>query len=154
LPEERRTRFSIFHLTDTETHSFARWTRRFAAAFLLLAALTVVFARSDFFREQVRLKQARRLIESGGYAYCAIWGDGSDPFQLMSVNSPNRPRWKGDRLTDGSYVMTFTYRKSQKEYRHQWKVDLSGKRVAPVDDGMSVPVRSGDAPAEMQCTER
>jgi hypothetical protein len=153
LDPERRTRFSLFHLTDEESRTFRRWTRGIAGAFLLLAVLTVVFARSDFFREQTRLKQARGLVEKGGYAYCAIWGDRTDPFQLMSVNSPNRPRWRGERMTDGAYLMTFTYRRGGQLFRHQWKVDLAGKRVAPVDD-MSVPTVSGETPNERECTER
>ena len=120
-------------------------------SFLLLVVLVVTLSRSGFFREQSRLKQARSLIETGGYAYCAIWGDGTDPFQLMARNSPLRPTWQGERQTDGSYLMTFSYRRSGQTYKHQWKVSLEGKRVAPVGE-MSVPVRGGGA-GEMRCEE-
>lgn len=129
----------------------ARWMRGITWGFLILVLMMIPLVRSGFFREQARLKQARSLIETGGHAYCAIWGDGTDPFQLMARNSPLLPRWQGVRQTDGRYLMTFSYRRSGREYEHQWKVDLEGKRVAPVRD-MSVPLQSSGN--EMKCSDR
>jgi hypothetical protein len=151
LDSQRRRFIPFLRFTDEEDARLRRWARWTGWVFLFMLLLLIPVVRSGYFREQARLKQARSLVETGGYAYCAIWGDGTDPFQLMARNSPLLPRWQGERQSDGDYMMTFTYRRSGKQYRHQWEVDLEGKRVYPAGD-MSVPQPKGTN--EMQCSER
>jgi hypothetical protein len=139
-------------MTDAEEAAIRRWSGRVALGFFVFILAVIPLVRSGFFRKQFQLKQARALIEKGGYAYCAIWGDGTDPFQLMPLNSPMHPSWSGQYKANGIYLMTFTYRRSGKVYEHRWSVDLPNKRVLPSDDENHVPLSSGDG-GRMQCSE-
>lgn len=112
-----------------------------AGGMVLCVFLLAPLVRGGFFREQARQKQARGLVESKGYAYCAIWGDKTDPISLMSMNSPMHPTWSGQPQADGTYLMTFSYRRSGVTYRHQWRVDLMVRTVTAVTDNTRVPVR-------------
>ncbi|MBW3625257.1 MAG: hypothetical protein KY468_17815 [Armatimonadetes bacterium] len=150
MANERPSIIPFFQLSEEEEARLVRWMKGFGIGFLLFIAVLVLALKSGFFREQARMKQARAMIETGGYAYCAIWGDGTDPFQLMARNSPLKPRWSGERQVDGAYLMTFSYRKSGREYRHRWRVNLEEKRVNPAGE-MSVPVRT--KPGERACSE-
>jgi hypothetical protein len=120
----------------------------FAACSLFLLPLVT----KGYFKNQAQLKIARHLIETQGYAYCAIWGDGTDPFQLMAMNSPNHPNWRGQRQPDGTYLMTFTYRRSGKGYQHQWQVNLAEKRVETLSERTRTPLSVNET--EHACSDR
>ncbi len=138
-------------ISDDEALLMRRWTSRVLGVFIVLTLLLAPFIRSGYFRTQFHLKQARGLIEHGGYAYCAIWGDGADPFQLMPMNSPMKPRWEGIVRNDGTYLMVFTYRRSGRVYEHRWMVDLQTKQVTPVTPEGNTPYSDGRG--NMQCRE-
>ena len=140
----RRPNGLFFRDPEDEGPNLYRWILVVAAGFAVMVLVLVPLVHSGYFREQARSKQARHLVESQGYAYCAIWGDGTDPFQLMDLNSPYRPEWSAKREDLGSYVMTFRYRLRDKVFEHRWEVDVAAGRVTPLDEDTSVPISKSD----------
>jgi len=143
---------SYIRVTPEEERRLVLGLKQLGAGFVAALLILSPFLEKGYFRDQARQKQARALVEGGGYAYCAIYGDGADPFQLMDLNSPNHPAWSGRRQPDGTYALTFTYRRSGKQYEHRWRVDVAEKQVTPLTDETSVPVKVDEG--QMQCGEK
>ncbi|MGQ9524008.1 MAG: hypothetical protein ACUVTZ_04115 [Armatimonadota bacterium] len=109
------------------------WIKGTALAFAALVVL-VAFLGQSFFREQSRMKRARRLIERGGYLGAVLDADMADPFVLARTTAPyTNPVWRGERDAEGNYILTFTYHQGPVRRTHKWSVNLREGTVVLLD---------------------
>jgi len=117
------------------------WVKAFALAFMVLVVLAAYLGQG-FFREQSRLKRARRLVERGGYLGAALDADMADPFVLARTTAPyTNPVWRGERDAEGNYILTFTYHQGPVRRTHRWSVNLREGTVVLLDPPPTHPPR-------------
>lgn len=117
---------------DQELRVWA-WIKSIAVVFGIVVVL-VAYLGQGFFREQSRLKRARRLVERGGYLGAALDADMADPFVLARTTAPyTNPVWRGERDAEGNYILTFTYHQGPLRRTHKWSVNLREGTVTLLD---------------------